>query len=99
MHYEYDVAEGLIVHSQTRELLDTKEGSPGAKWIFVMSTSKKLYAGEVRVEQHKTFLFCLTKFLYLNSLLLSETTNTLLIVSRKRKGFSIILASWLEEQQ
>ncbi|BFG38669.1 hypothetical protein CerSpe_249430 [Prunus speciosa] len=58
LHYEYDVAEGLIVHSQTRELLDTKDGSPGAKWIFVMSTSKKLYAGEKKkgVFHHSSFL-------------------------------------------
>ena len=38
------------MHKQTGELLDTTDGSEGdngAKWIFVMSTSKKLYAGKV----------------------------------------------------
>ena len=38
------------MHKQTGELLDTANGSEwdkGAKWIFVMSTSKKLYAGKV----------------------------------------------------
>lgn len=46
-HYEYVVAEGKILHSLTGNHLDTTKGLPGAKWIFVMSTSKKLYAGEV----------------------------------------------------
>jgi len=46
-HYEYVVAEGKILHSLTGNHLDTTNGLPGAKWIFVMSTSKKLYAGEV----------------------------------------------------
>lgn len=45
--YEYVVVEGKIVHQQTGKFLDTN-GVPGAKWIFVMSTSKRLYAGEVR---------------------------------------------------
>uniref|UniRef100_M1CQ70 Calmodulin binding protein n=1 Tax=Solanum tuberosum TaxID=4113 RepID=M1CQ70_SOLTU len=46
-HYEYVVAEGKILHSLTGNHLDTTNGLPGAKWIFVMSTSKRLYAGEV----------------------------------------------------
>ncbi|CAN4092610.1 unnamed protein product [Withania somnifera] len=45
-HYEYIVAEGKIVHEKTGNLLDTTKGLPGEKWIFVMSTSKRLYAGE-----------------------------------------------------
>ena len=40
--------EGKIVHKLTGDLLDSSNGSQGAKWIFVMSTYKKLYAGEVR---------------------------------------------------
>ncbi|KAM5559541.1 IQ domain-containing protein IQM3 [Rosa sericea] len=57
IHYEYVVAEGQIIHSQTGELLDTNEGSK-AKWIFVMSTTKKLYAGEKKkgVFHHSSFL-------------------------------------------
>lgn len=47
-HYEYFVYEGRIVHKQTGILLDTNNGPQGAKWIFVMSTFKKLYVGEVR---------------------------------------------------
>lgn len=46
-HYEYVPIEGKIVHKQTGELLDTDKGSVGAKWIFVMSTSRRLYAGKV----------------------------------------------------
>lgn len=46
-HYEYVVAEGKILHNLTGNHLDTTNGLPGAKWIFVMSTSKRLYAGEV----------------------------------------------------
>ncbi|XP_026428088.1 IQ domain-containing protein IQM3-like [Papaver somniferum] len=40
------------------ELMDTSIGSEGAKWIFVMSTSKKLYAGEKKKGcfHHSTFL-------------------------------------------
>lgn len=36
------------MHKQTGDLLDTNAQVTGSKWIFVMSTSKKLYAGEVR---------------------------------------------------
>ncbi|KAL3585886.1 hypothetical protein D5086_012753 [Populus alba] len=54
-HYEYIISEGKIIHKQTGDLLDT---TPGAKWIFVMSTSKRLYAGEKRkgTFHHSSFL-------------------------------------------
>lgn len=45
--FEYIVTGGKIFHKQTGDLLDTNSGSKGAKWIFVMSTSMKLYAAEV----------------------------------------------------
>ncbi|KAF9623898.1 hypothetical protein IFM89_006244 [Coptis chinensis] len=46
-HYEYIVVEGKIARKQTGELLDTFKGEEeGVKWIYVMSTSKKLYMGE-----------------------------------------------------
>lgn len=56
--YEYVVVEGKIVHQQTGKFLDTNNGLPGAKWIFVMSTSERLYAGEKKkgVFHHSTFL-------------------------------------------
>ncbi|XP_021908526.1 IQ domain-containing protein IQM3, partial [Carica papaya] len=43
--YEFVVVEGKIIHKLTGTFLDTKSGSQGTKWIFVMSTFKKLYAG------------------------------------------------------
>ncbi|KAA8518603.1 hypothetical protein F0562_016077 [Nyssa sinensis] len=57
-NYEYIVVDGKIVHKQTRNFLDTKKGSKGAKWIFVMSTSKNLYAGEKKkgMFHHSSFL-------------------------------------------
>ncbi|KAF2320190.1 hypothetical protein GH714_025184 [Hevea brasiliensis] len=57
-HYEYIVVEGKIIHKQTGNLLDTSNGSKGTKWIFVMSTSKRLYAGEKKkgIFHHSSFL-------------------------------------------
>lgn len=47
--YEYVVADGMVVHKQTGRFLDTRQGLQCSKWIFVVSTSKKLYVGEVRI--------------------------------------------------
>ncbi|KAK1404735.1 IQ domain-containing protein IQM3-like [Heracleum sosnowskyi] len=57
-HYEYVVVEGKIVHRQTGNFLDTNKGLPGEKWIFVMSTWKRLYAGEKKKGgfHHSSFL-------------------------------------------
>ncbi|KAK1373892.1 hypothetical protein POM88_030085 [Heracleum sosnowskyi] len=57
-HYEYVVVEGKIVHQQTGNFLNTNKGLPGAKWIFVMSTWKRLYAGEKKRGgfHHSSFL-------------------------------------------
>lgn len=56
--YEYVVLEGKIIHKQTGEPLDTINGSKQAKWIFVMSTSKKLYSGQKKkgMFHHSSFL-------------------------------------------
>ncbi|KAF2603433.1 hypothetical protein F2Q70_00026938 [Brassica cretica] len=43
--YEYVIIDGKIVHKLTGNFLHTMHGSEGTKWIFVMSTFKKLYAG------------------------------------------------------
>lgn len=63
-HYEYTVTDGKIVHVQTGELLDTNLVK-GEKWIFVMSTSKNLYAGVVSLSLDKsmtqTFVFLLSQ--------------------------------------
>ncbi|KAL6905628.1 hypothetical protein ACP4OV_003229 [Aristida adscensionis] len=57
-HYEYIINEGKIIHKQSGEPLDTSRGPKGTKWIFVMSTEKRLYAGkkERGVFQHSSFL-------------------------------------------
>ncbi|KAK3019158.1 hypothetical protein RJ639_003245 [Escallonia herrerae] len=57
-YYEYVMAEGAIVHKQTGGLLDTKHELQDSKWIFVMSTSRKIYAGEKRkgLFHHSSFL-------------------------------------------
>ncbi|KAI3985093.1 hypothetical protein MKX01_027179 [Papaver californicum] len=45
-HYKYKIVEGKIVHRKSNQVLDTTKGSNISKWIFVLSTSKKLYAGK-----------------------------------------------------
>ncbi|KAI8008298.1 IQ domain-containing protein IQM3 [Camellia lanceoleosa] len=56
--YEYIVAGGTIVNKLTGDLLDTNQEVHDSKWIFVMSTSKKLYAGKKRKGSfhHSSFL-------------------------------------------
>ncbi|KAF7804321.1 IQ domain-containing protein IQM3-like [Senna tora] len=57
-HYEYIVDEGKFIHKQSGDLLHTKKDSESAKLIFVMSTSKKLYAGQKKkgLFHHSSFL-------------------------------------------
>ncbi|CAB4299289.1 unnamed protein product [Prunus armeniaca] len=57
-HFEYIICEGTLVHKGTGHLLDTNQGMEDSKWIFVMSTSKKLYAGEKKkgLFHHSSFL-------------------------------------------
>ncbi|KAG8376687.1 hypothetical protein BUALT_Bualt09G0089800 [Buddleja alternifolia] len=57
-HYEFVAVHGKILHKLTGEPLDTNKGSPGSKMIFVMSTSKCLYAGEKKkgLFHHSSFL-------------------------------------------
>jgi len=57
-HYEYIVCEGKIIHKNSGDLFHTKNDSDDAKWIFVMSTSKKLYAGKKKkgLFHHSSFL-------------------------------------------
>ncbi|CAN0880000.1 IQ domain-containing protein IQM3, partial [Linum grandiflorum] len=54
-HYEYIFVEGKMTHKLTGNLLDTTKG---AKWIFVMSTFNRLYAGEKKkgIFHHSSFL-------------------------------------------
>lgn len=53
--YEVNVENGKLVYKQSRDLVDSSEGS---KWIFVLSTSRKLYVGEKKKGefQHSSFL-------------------------------------------
>ncbi|CAA7397070.1 unnamed protein product [Spirodela intermedia] len=57
-HYEYVPRGGKLVHMQTGELLETTAGPQKGKWIFVMSTSKRLYAGRKKKGRfhHSSFL-------------------------------------------
>ncbi|XP_022143782.1 IQ domain-containing protein IQM3-like [Momordica charantia] len=57
-NYEYIILQGRIIHKQSGNLLDTNKGSQGAKWIFVMCTAKKLYAGQKKkgMFHHSSFL-------------------------------------------
>ncbi|XP_027111349.2 IQ domain-containing protein IQM3-like [Coffea arabica] len=58
LHYEYVIAEGTFLHKQTGDLLNTTSGLKRAKWIFVMSASKRLYAAEKKKGyfHHSSFL-------------------------------------------
>ena len=53
--YEVIVENGKLLYKQSGALLKTTEGS---KWIFVLSTSRKLYVAEKKkgVFQHSSFL-------------------------------------------
>ncbi|KAK4433160.1 IQ domain-containing protein IQM3 [Sesamum alatum] len=56
--YEYIIVEGELMHKQTGHLLDTNKEVADSKWIFVMSTAGKLYAGEKKKGRfhHSSFL-------------------------------------------
>ncbi|WOK99917.1 IQ domain-containing protein IQM1-like [Canna indica] len=56
--YEVSIEDGKLMYKQSRCLLDSFEGPKDAKWIFVLSTSKKLYVGQKRkgTFQHSSFL-------------------------------------------
>lgn len=50
------IIEGKIVHKLTGQFLHTMHGLEGTKWIFVMSTFKKLYAGLVSFLEKPVYL-------------------------------------------
>lgn len=56
--YEVIVENGKFLYKQTRTLIDTVSGPKDTKWIFVLSTSKKLYIGKKSkgTFQHSSFL-------------------------------------------
>lgn len=45
--YEVIVDDGKFLYKISRQFLDTSESSKGTKWIFVLSTTKALYVGQV----------------------------------------------------
>ncbi|GAU42319.1 hypothetical protein TSUD_25450 [Trifolium subterraneum] len=57
-YYEYIVSEGKLINNKSGDFLHTKNDSENAKWIFVMSTSNKLYAGKKKkgLFHHSSFL-------------------------------------------
>ncbi|KAI6674126.1 hypothetical protein NL676_002032 [Syzygium grande] len=50
--------KGKIIHKLSGQFLDTNKGTQGVKWIFVVSPSHKLYAGEKKKGEfhHSSFL-------------------------------------------
>ncbi|CAN8279891.1 unnamed protein product [Cochlearia groenlandica] len=56
--YEVVIENGKLIYKQSRIVLDTKEGPPDTKWIFVLSVSKILYAAMKKKGnfQHSSFL-------------------------------------------
>ncbi|CAI9760820.1 unnamed protein product [Fraxinus pennsylvanica] len=57
-NYEYVVIDGKILHNKSGKPLETNTGSTELKWIFVVSTSRKLYIGEKKKGSfhHSSFL-------------------------------------------
>lgn len=45
--YEVVIEDGKFMYKNSREILDTSGGPRDDKWIFVLSTSKNLYVGQV----------------------------------------------------
>ncbi|XP_076956110.1 IQ domain-containing protein IQM2-like [Bidens hawaiensis] len=56
--YEVVIQDGKLLYKQTGEYIDTTGEPKGAKWIFVLSTSKILYVGIKKKGffQHSSFL-------------------------------------------
>lgn len=45
--YEVVIEDGKFMFKKSRQILDTSDGPRDSKWIFVLSTSKNLYVGQV----------------------------------------------------
>nr|XP_043610896.1 IQ domain-containing protein IQM2-like [Erigeron canadensis] len=56
--YEVAMENGKLLYKQTGEFIDTTGQTKGAKWIFVLSTTKTLYVGVKKKGsfQHSSFL-------------------------------------------
>jgi len=81
--YEVVIEDGKFLYKKSGQILDTSCGPRDAKWIFVLSTSKSLYVGQVNIHipsfEEKKSLLCLRIF--------SSMCNILLQCHvQKRKG-------------
>ena len=47
--YEVVIEDGKFLYKKSGQILDTSCGPRDAKWIFVLSTSKNLYVGQVNI--------------------------------------------------
>jgi hypothetical protein len=56
--YEVSIENGKLLYKGSGEFIDTTGESKGAKWIFVLSTTRTLYAGIKKKGyfQHSSFL-------------------------------------------
>ncbi|XP_031488754.1 IQ domain-containing protein IQM1-like [Nymphaea colorata] len=56
--YEVVVEDGKLIYKESRSYVDTVKENKGSKWIFVLSTTKRLYVGQKKkgVFQHSSFL-------------------------------------------
>ncbi|XP_010504803.1 PREDICTED: IQ domain-containing protein IQM6-like [Camelina sativa] len=56
--YEVVIEDGKLMYKQSGVVLDTKEGPPDAKWIFVLSVSRIMYVAMKKKGnfQHSSFL-------------------------------------------
>jgi hypothetical protein len=50
--YEVVIEDSKFLYKKSREIIDTSGGPRDAKWIFVLSTSKSLYVGQVIFSIH-----------------------------------------------
>ncbi|XP_066391288.1 IQ domain-containing protein IQM2-like isoform X5 [Miscanthus floridulus] len=49
--YEVVIEDGKFMFKKSRQILDTSGGPRDAKWIFVLSTSKNLYVGQMSPDE------------------------------------------------
>ncbi|CAL9050731.1 unnamed protein product [Musa banksii] len=56
--YEVIIEDGRFMYRKNRQVIDSSEGPKDAKWIFVLSTLKKLYVAQKKkgTFQHSSFL-------------------------------------------
>lgn len=92
--YEVIVEDGRLVYKQSKMPVATTEGS---KWIFVLSTSRVLYVGQVNV-RHRKPAFGTSACMYVCIL---DVSDIILCptMGRRRRGSSSTRVSYLGEQR